>query len=74
VRRLPPYHASLKKRLVKAPKLYWRGCGLAHALLGVETERRLLAQPWLGASFECHVIDRDEVQLARLAGQDRAER
>ena len=57
VRRLPPYHANLKKRLVKAPKLYWRDSGLVHALLGVETEGRLLAQPWVGASFECHVIE-----------------
>lgn len=57
VRRLPPYHANLKKRLVKAPKLYWRDSGLAHALLGVETERRLLTQPWVAASFECHVIE-----------------
>jgi hypothetical protein len=57
LRRLPPYHANLKKRLVKVPKLYWRDSGLAHALLGVETERQLLVQPWVGASFECHVIE-----------------
>ena len=57
VRRLPPYHVNLKKRLVKAPKLYWRDSGLAHALLGTQTERRLLTQPWVGASFECYVIE-----------------
>ena len=57
VRRLPPYHANLKKRLVKASKLYWRDSGLAHALLGVESKGQLLAQPHVGASFECHVIE-----------------
>jgi predicted AAA+ superfamily ATPase len=57
VRRLPPYHANLKKRLVKAPKVYWRDSGLAHALLGIEADRQLLEQPWVGASFECHVIE-----------------
>ncbi|MCE2390625.1 MAG: ATP-binding protein, partial [Proteobacteria bacterium] len=57
IRRLTPYHANLKKRLVKAPKLYWRDSGLVHALLGLESERRLHAQPWVGSSFECHVIE-----------------
>jgi len=66
VRRLPPYHANLKKRLVKAPKLYWRDSGLVHALLGVETEGRLLAQPWVGASFECHVIEQILGHLAAM--------
>jgi predicted AAA+ superfamily ATPase len=57
IRRLPPCHANLKKRLVKAPKVYWRDSGLAHALLGIEANRQLLEQPWVGASFECHVIE-----------------
>lgn len=57
IRRMAPFHANLKKRLVKAPKLYWRDSGLAHALLGVESDRHLLAQPWVGASFECHAIE-----------------
>jgi hypothetical protein len=26
-------------------------------LLGVGTERQLIEQPWVGASFECHVIE-----------------
>jgi predicted AAA+ superfamily ATPase len=33
IRRLPAYSANLRKRLVKAPKLYWRDPGLLHALL-----------------------------------------
>jgi len=33
VRRLRPYVASLKKRLIRSPKLYWRDSGLLHAAL-----------------------------------------
>lgn len=65
IRRLPPYHANLKKRIVKAPKIYWRDSGLGHALLGIGAERQLLEQPWVGASFECHVIE-------QIIGQVRA--
>jgi len=66
IRRLPPYHANLKKRLVKAPKVYGVTAGLAHALLGIESDRQLLHQPWVGASFECHVIEQIVGQLAAL--------
>jgi predicted AAA+ superfamily ATPase len=57
VRRLPPLHANLKKRLVKSPKLYWRDSGLLHALLGVTDPKQLLDQPWVGASWEGYVIE-----------------
>ena len=66
LRRLPPYQANLKKRMVKAPKIYWRDSGLAHALLGLGTERQLLEQPWVGASFECHVIEQIIGQVQAL--------
>lgn len=56
VRRLPPLHANVGKRLVKAPKTYVRDSGLAHALLGVDTLDDLLAHPIAGASWEGHVI------------------
>lgn len=52
VRRLLPWHANLGKRLVKAPKLYFRDSGLLHALLGVRTKAELLVHPKLGASWE----------------------
>ena len=37
VRRLPPYHVNIGKRLVKSPKVYVRDSGLVHALLGIES-------------------------------------
>jgi len=57
IRRLPPYHANLRKRLVKSPKLYWRDSGLLHALLRMTRDADLLAQPWVGASWEGFVIE-----------------
>jgi hypothetical protein len=57
IRRLPPYAANLKKRIVKSPKCYVRDTGLLHALLGFESSRKLLVQPWVGASWEGFVIE-----------------
>jgi len=57
VRMLPAYHANLRKRLVRSPKLYWRDTGLLHALLGVRHFDELLTQPWLGFSWEGWVIE-----------------
>lgn len=52
VRLLRPWHENLKKRQVKAPKVYVRDSGLLHALLGVATRRELLGHPKVGASWE----------------------
>lgn len=57
VRRLPPWHANLGKRLVKAPKVYVRDSGLVHALLGIPDKETLLAHPVVGQSWECFVIE-----------------
>jgi predicted AAA+ superfamily ATPase len=57
IRRLQPFQANLRKRLVKRPKLYWRDTGLLHALLNVPDERALLRQPWVGASWEGFVVE-----------------
>lgn len=56
LRRLQPFHANVRKRLVKSPKVYWRDSGLLHALSGVSTMDALLSQPWVGASWEGFVI------------------
>lgn len=57
VRQLQPWHANLKKRQVKAPKLYLRDTGLLHQLLGIRTEKELLHHPKSGASWEGYVIE-----------------
>ena len=57
VRRLPPWHANVGKRLVKSPKIYVRDSGLVHALLGIADRDALLGHPVQGASWEGHVIE-----------------
>lgn len=57
VRRLPPWHANVGKRLVKSPKVYLRDSGLVHALLGIGSLDALLGHPVVGASFEGLVIE-----------------
>jgi predicted AAA+ superfamily ATPase len=57
VRQLRPYHANLRKRQVKSPKVYIRDSGLLHHLLGVQSMRSLLMHPKMGASWEGFVIE-----------------
>ncbi len=57
VRRLRPFHANVKKRLVKSPKTYVRDSGIVHALLGVEDYDALAGHPVVGPSWEGFVIE-----------------
>ena len=57
VRRLRPFHANVKKRLVKSPKVYVRDSGIVHALLGIENHDALTGHPVVGPSWEGFVIE-----------------
>jgi hypothetical protein len=57
LRQLPPWHANLRKRQVKSPKVYVRDTGLLHELLGIEDHSALLHHPKLGASWEGFAIE-----------------
>ena len=57
IRQLTPWHANLKKRQVRAPKIYFRDTGLLHQLLGIWSEKELLSHPKCGASWEGYVIE-----------------
>jgi len=57
VRRLQPFHANVKKRLLKSPKVYVRDGGLVHALLGIADYDALAGHPVVGASWEGFVIE-----------------
>jgi predicted AAA+ superfamily ATPase len=57
VRQLSSWHANLKKRQLKAPKVYLRDTGLLHHLLGIRSEKELLMHPKCGASWEGYVIE-----------------
>ena len=66
IRQLQPYHANLKKRQVKSPKIYVRDSGLLHQLLGIDSMKRLFNHPKVGASWEGFVIE----QLLSLETQE----
>lgn len=57
VRQLQPWHANIRKRQVKSPKVYIRDSGLLHQLLGINTERDLFTHPRLGASWEGYALE-----------------
>ncbi len=57
VRRLPPWHANLGKRLVKSAKVFVRDSGLVHALLNIPDKEALLSHPVVGQSWECFAIE-----------------
>lgn len=53
---LQPYHANLRKRLTKTPKLYFTDTGLLCHLLGIKSKQELLAHPMRGAVYENLVV------------------
>lgn len=53
---LPPYFANTRKRLVKAPKLYFCDTGLACYLLDIESPEQLARDKMRGHLFENFVI------------------
>jgi predicted AAA+ superfamily ATPase len=57
IRQLQPYHANLKKRQVKSPKIYVRDSGLLHQLLSIDSMKSLYSHPKVGASWEGFVIE-----------------
>lgn len=57
VRRLEPWHANVKKRLVKSPRYYVRDSGILHRLLGINSYDALLSNPVLGKSWEGFAVE-----------------
>lgn len=72
LRRVPPYLANTKKRLVKSPKIYLRDSGLLHAIADIPTLHALQGHPLLGQSFEGFVIENITTFLAEQ-GENRFE-
>jgi predicted AAA+ superfamily ATPase len=65
LRLLPPFRANLKKRLVKAPKLFFRDSGILHSLLELEDQNALMGHPVVGASWEGWGIEQVVAALPR---------
>ena len=56
VRPLKAWYENIKKRQVKAPKIYLRDSGLLHTLLGVR-DREVKSHPKVGASWEGFALE-----------------
>jgi predicted AAA+ superfamily ATPase len=67
LRRLPPFHINIGKRLVKSPKVFVRDSGLLHALLGIDTFDSLSGHPAAGFSWEGFIIEQIIASLPPLA-------
>lgn len=57
VRQLMPWYENIGKRVVKAPKFYFRDSGLLHSLLNLRNKEELLNHPKLGASWEGYALE-----------------
>ena len=68
-RRMQPWYENLKKRQVKAPKVYLSDPGLLHALLGVKDEADLMGHPKSGASWESFAMQ-EVVRITGTAWED----
>ena len=53
---MPPFHANIRKQLVKSPKLYFYDVGLASYLIGIENSEQVATHPLRGALFENMVV------------------
>ncbi len=57
IRLLMPVTINVKKRLVKAPKIFIRDTGILHALLNISGQEDLFGHHLMGASWETMVIE-----------------
>lgn len=57
VRQLQPWFENIKKRQVKAPKIYFRDSGLLHNLLSLNDLSSLAGHPKVGSSWEGFALE-----------------
>jgi predicted AAA+ superfamily ATPase len=57
IRELSPWYENLKKRQVKAPKIYFKDSGLLNTLVGINTMDDLQTHPKLGAFWEGYALE-----------------
>ncbi len=65
IRKIQPYHANVKKRLVKTPKLYFSDTGLLHSLLNIHDYQSLEMNVYLGNSWETYVVNQISIILKK---------
>jgi hypothetical protein len=57
IRKLPPFFANIRKRLIKSPKVYFRDTGLLHYFLEIHSMPVLDVHPARGMSWEAFLVD-----------------
>ena len=65
VRSIPAWSRNAGKRLVKAPKVYWRDSGILHALAGLHDLEQVLGHPLCGHSWETYCIEQIVTRLPK---------
>ena len=66
LRQLLPWFENTGKRVLKAPKVYFRDSGLLHSLLGLRTPEQTLGHPRFGFSWEGFAME----QIIRAANAE----
>lgn len=69
IHRLPAWHSTIRKQVVKAPKLHFFDSGLVCALLQIREPNQLKLHPLRGAIFESWVVAELYKTLAHLGEQ-----
>ena len=72
IRRVQPFFANIRKRLVKSAKVFWRDSGLLHYLMGVSDIEQMFSQPWVGHGWEGFVIEQTLATLAAVGKRAQA--
>lgn len=65
LRQIQPFHANIKKRLVKSPKIFIRDSGIFHTLMGIKSFRELIGHSIIGMSWEGFCIEQILNQIPR---------
>jgi predicted AAA+ superfamily ATPase len=65
IRQLQPFHANIKKRLVKTPKVYIGDSGILHTLLAINTFDDLMRHSAIGTSWEGFCMEQILNQIPR---------
>ena len=68
MRTLQAWHANVRKRQVKSPKVYFRDAGVLHALLNLPDADAARAHPGVGASWEGFALEQI-IQMVRARRQ-----
>lgn len=66
IHRLQPFYSNIKKRLVRAPKVYFRDSGILHYLAGIQDFDQLQGNVLIGHSWEGYVIE----QIKQILPED----